>query len=93
MTNDQAEQIIALLNQIAALLTEMQNAMIGSLDASTCHSCCWTGAYLHEGRPEDGCLALQQLTLQSAGKLRRAGPTRPSGLAHHTTPQTDEAFA
>ena len=27
MTNDQAEQIIALLNQIAALLTEMQNAM------------------------------------------------------------------
>jgi hypothetical protein len=27
MTNDQAEQIIALLNQIAALLTEMQSAM------------------------------------------------------------------
>jgi len=27
MTNDQAEQIIALLNRIAALLAEMQNAM------------------------------------------------------------------
>jgi hypothetical protein len=27
MTNDQAEQIIALLNQIAVLLTEMQSAM------------------------------------------------------------------
>ena len=27
MTNDQAEQIIALLNQIAALLAEIQNAM------------------------------------------------------------------
>ena len=27
MTNDQAEQTIALLNRIAALLAEMQNAM------------------------------------------------------------------
>ena len=41
MTNDQAEQIIALLNRIAALLAEMQNAMnanVNRLEAAIHHA-------------------------------------------------------